>query len=297
LHIDSIIKKTKLGIMKKIVQIFNSQHFTPEALAFSAAIARHSGSTITGLFIQDTSFINDPGMNLIAGQFYVEEIVLTAEEKQIIQTNTDASIAAFLDGCVQHNIVGNAMVKQGIPADILKTESRYCDMMIISPLLSFDGEQAVPTVFVYNLLAAAECPVLLSPEHFEHIDEVIIAFDGSKSASFAIRQFAYMLPLLCVGKVTVLNISEEGEKDTSIAAHHPSFTNWMEIHCPGYRQLTLVGNARDVLFNYFMENDENNNKLLVAGSFGRSAVSRFFKPGTTELVLKTADVPVFIVHN
>lgn len=283
--------------MKKIVQVFDAQHFTPEALAFSASIAHHAGSTLIGLFIQDTSFINDPGMNLIAGQFYVEEIVLTTEEKQKIQTNTDASIAAFLDGCKQYNIEGNAMVLQGTPSEILKTESRFCDMMIVSPLLSFDGEQAVPTVFVYNLLAAAECPVLLSPERFQQIDEVIIAFDGSKSASFAIRQFAYMLPLLCVGKVTVLNISEEGEKDTSIAAHHPSFTNWMEIHCPGYRQLTLVGNARDVLFNYFMENDENNNKLLVAGSFGRSAVSRFFKPGTTELVLKTADVPVFIVHN
>jgi hypothetical protein len=282
--------------MKRIVQIFDAQHFTPEALDFSASIVRHSGSTLTGLFIQDTSFINDPGMNIIAGQFYVEEIVLTAEEKQKIQDATDASVAAFTKACAQHNITGNAIVKQGIPAEILKTESRYCDMMIVSPLLSFDGEQAVPTVFVYNLLAAAECPVLLSPERFQNIDEVIIAFDGSKSASFAIRQFAYMLPSLCTAKIVVINISEEGGKDTSIAVHHPSFTEWMDLHCPGYRQITLVGNARDVLFNYFMENDDNN-KLLVAGSFGRSAVSRFFKPGTTELVLKTADVPVFIVHN
>lgn len=282
--------------MKRIVQIFDAQHFIPDALAFSASIARHSGSTLTGLFIQDTSFINDPGMNIIAGQFYVEEIVLTAEEKQKIQDATDASVAAFMHACEQHNIIGKAIVKQGIPAEILKTESRYCDMMIVSPLLSFDGEQSVPTVFVYNLLAAAECPVLLSPERFQNIDEVIIAFDGSKSASFAIRQFAYMLPSFCAAKVIVINISEEGGKDTSIASHHPSFTEWMDLHCPGYRQITLVGNARDVLFNYFMEND-NNNKLLVAGSFGRSAVSRFFKPGTTELVLKTADVPVFIVHN
>lgn len=226
----------------------------------------------------------------------MEEIVLTTEEKQKIQDATDASVAAFMQGCARHNITGTAIVKQGIPAEILKTESRYCDMMIVSPLLSFDGEQAVPTVFVYNLLAAAECPVLLSPERFQNLDEVIIAFDGSKSASFAIRQFAYMLPSLCKGKVVVINISEEGGKDTSIAVHHPSFTEWMDLHCPGYRQITLVGNARDVLFNYFMENDDNN-KLLVAGSFGRSAVSRFFKPGTTELVLKTADVPVFIVHN
>lgn len=282
--------------MKRIVQIFDAQHFTPEALAFSADIVRHTGATLTGLFVQDTSFINDPGMNIIAGQFYVEEIVLTAEEKQKIQDATDASVSAFMQGCAQHNINGNAIVKQGIPAEILKAESRYCDMMIVSPLLCFDGEQAVPTVFIYNLLAAAECPVLLSPEQFQRIDEVIFAFDGSKSASFAIRQFAYMLPSFCAAKVIVINISEEGGKDTSIAAHHPSFTQWMELHCPNYRQITLVGNARDVLFNYFMEND-NNNKLLVAGSFGRSAVSRFFKPGTTELVLKTADVPVFIVHN
>lgn len=282
--------------MKRIVQIFDAQNFTPEALEFSSHIVRKSGSVLTGLFIQDTSFINDPGMNIIAGQFYVEEIVLTAEEKQKIQNATDASVAAFLQGCAQHNITGNAIVKQGIPAEILKTESRYSDMMIVSPLLSFDGEQVVPTVFIYNLLAAAECPVLLSPEHFNNIDEVIFAFDGSKSASFAMRQFANMLPSLCKENVTVINISEEGGKDTTIVVHHPSFTQWMEMHCPGYRQITLVGNTRDVLFNYFMEND-NNNKILVAGSFGRSAVSRFFKPETTELVLKTADVPVFIVHN
>ena len=39
------------------------------------------------------------------------------------------------------------------------------------------------------------------------------------------------------------------------------------------------------VFEYFMEHNEDNNKMLVTGAFGRSHLSRFFKPGTTDLVV------------
>ena len=61
--------------------------------------------------------------------------------------------------------------------------------------------------------------------------------------------------------------------------------------------LELTGEAREVLFEYLMTHNEQKNKLLVTGAFGRNYLSTFFKPGAAELVLKAVDIPIFIAHH
>lgn len=282
--------------MKKIVLLINAEKFSPETLDFAANIAKLSGSAITGLFIHDTTIVaSEPEMRLIGGQAYVEEIAISEEEQKAIQDTIENNIRLFHDGCAKRGVTSIAQLEKGIAMDIITHESRYADMFIASPLLSFNGDGNVPTVYVKEILTEAQCPVLLSAEANNPIDEIVIAYDNSKSSIFAIKQFSYLLPALLTRNVTVLYVSEDGKNDIT-EQDEISFTNWLEARCTKYSFVTLTGNASDVLLNYFLWND-NNNKLLISGGYGRSAVSRFFKAGTTELVLKTADVPIFIAHN
>ncbi len=283
--------------MKKILLILDGRKYDRDAVCFAADVAKENGARLSVLLIQDTSVLHAQSeVRLLAGQMYVEEIVLTPEEQQQIEEEIGKNEALFHEECAQCGVVGHSVRAKGIPIDLVVRESRFSDMLVLSPLLTFADEKAVPTHFVTDVLTGAECPVLLAPEVYEAVKEIIVAYDGSKSAAFAIRQFAQVMAPYCNRLVKVLRITEEGgdkydERDEVL------FEDWMKFHFKDYSIISFVGNARDVLFNYFMEENENNYKLLVAGAFGRNAVSRFFKPGTTDLVLKAADIPVFIAHS
>ncbi len=286
----------KSHVMKRIVLLIDALHFSPNQLDFAANIAKISGSDITGLFIHDTSaIVMVPELRMLAGQPYVETIVPTDEEKRAMNTAIMQNMRLFEEGCAEREVSGISQLERGVPLDIVLRESRYTDMMILSPSLTFSSEQATPSAFVKEVLAEAECPVLLSTEESKPMDEVVIAYDNTRSSVFAVKQFCYLLPVLCSQNITVLSISEHG-KDQQTEKEEALFTNWLKIHCPNFTFVTLHGDPKDVLFNYFTWNDDNN-KLLVAGAFGRNAISRFFKPGTTDLVLKAIDIPVFISHN
>src|SRR5262249_42253206 len=144
-----------------------------------------------------------------------------------------------------------------------------------------------------ELLSKSECPVLVAPETYSPVDEVVFAFDGSASASFAIRQFHYLLPSF--GHKT-LHVLQVGTSDNDGKGENNDFPEWLNMHYPKHTFVNLTGDAREMLFEYFMANNGNNNKMLVAGSFGRSLLSLFFRPSTAQLVLKAVDVPVFIAH-
>jgi nucleotide-binding universal stress UspA family protein len=283
--------------MKKILLIIDGLNYVADDVRFAASVAAASGSKLSGLFIQDTSVISSGAeMKMVAGQVYVEEIALSGDEQLEINKKIEKNIALFHEDCAASSVIGHSLRAQGVPLEVVLRESRFSDMLIISPLLSFSAEKNIPTHFVTGVLTASECPVLLIPEIYRTIDEIVVAYDGSRSAAFAIRQFSQILSGLGDKPVKVLHITEEGNEHYDLR-YDDLFADWMNFHFTDFTIISFRGNARDVLFNYFMEEKESNNKLLVAGAYGRNAISRFFRPGTTDLVLKVADIPVFIAHS
>jgi hypothetical protein len=71
----------------------------------------------------------------------------------------------------------------------------------------YDG---TPTELVKEILKETECHVIISPASFDGIAELIFAYDGSKSAAFAIKQFTYLFPEFTDRKAIVLRVNKEG---------------------------------------------------------------------------------------
>lgn len=280
--------------MRKIVLLFNALDYRPGTIKFAKDIAGDPQSVILALFVHDTAGIAlTPELRTVAGQTYVEEVVLPADEKMQVEARINAAIASFKKECVDYNLVCDTRIETGNPMNIIRQLSRFSDMMIASPLLSFNSDTHVPTAFITDLLPDIECPVMLCPEEYLGIKEITLAYDGSKSAMFAIKHFFHLNPGYKGTRVRVLRIEEAG------LPKHSSLDNllrdWMAVHCPSYSFVVMSGNASDVLLRYFLDNVDND-KLLVTGAFGRSAVSRFFRRSTADLVLKAADIPVFVAH-
>ena len=286
---------TKIADMEKIILLADAHNFKTETLDFAAYISKLGKSKLFGVFVENPEFETVPAIKTLGGAVYVEEILPDEAAQKKAINDVQKSIATFKGGCIQREITGVVHHDKGAPLQQVIDESRFADMIIADPAFSFDPDSKVPSKFVMELLNKAECPVLISPEYFEQIDEIIFAYDGSASSVFSIKQFYYLMPKLADKRVVVLHISKE--KADKADRSNVLFREWLDLHYSNVSFLELTGEARDVLFEYFMTNNDSQNKILVTGAFGRNYLSTFFKPSAAELVLKAVDIPIFIAHH
>jgi hypothetical protein len=138
-------------------------------------------------------------------------------------------------------------------------------------------------------LKESECPVVIAPENFNGLDEIIFTYDGSKSSAFAIKQFAYLFPQLEDKRVILLQINDKGvwkEEDK-----HP-LSAWLQNRYSAIGFQALKGNP-DVLFDYLLK---RKNSMVVMGAYGRSSLSRFFRRSLADKLIKSMSLPIFISH-
>ena len=283
--------------MKKIALLINPLNFKTEQLEFAAYFGRLGRSNVTGVFIEPQHYGDaNASLSPIVGQIYDESLVKTAAERREDTAICNQNMERFKEACISREVGAVVHHFQGNVLRNAVHETRYSDLFILDPSLSFTHHTEVPSRFAIELLNHAECPVLIAPSTFAPIEEVVIAYDGSHSSVFAIKQFYYQLPELADKKVTVLQILEKDDH-LGHSDEQNEFREWMSGHFQHVHYQEIRGNAGDTLPKYFVSNNENRNKLLVTGAFGRNLLSTFFKPSTANLLLKTVDVPIFIAHH
>ena len=180
---------------------------------------------------------------------------------------------------------------RGVPVQEIVSESRYADLIIADSTTSFDKKNETrPTEFVKDLLKEAECPVIIAPKTFTGIDELIFAYDGSRSAAFAIKQFTYLFPEFDDRKVTVLQVNKEGEWAGS---DKYNLKEWLQNRYSSIGFDTVKGKTEEKLFDYIFG---RKNAFVIMGAYGRTNLSRFFKPSKADILIKKISHPIFISH-
>ncbi len=279
--------------MKKILLLSDALNFKAETAEFAAYIVKHGDAKLVALFIDHATTATHPEVRALGGTIYLEEVAMTVEEAEQYQSTLGKNIALFRDTCAVNGVDAIIHERSGSALDDIKEDTRYADLVIADPTLLFSEDDNVPTAFIKKLLRESECPVLIAPENFEVINEVVLAYDGSNSSIFAIKQFSYLLPELTGRKVTILNITDED----ALNAGNDKFTEWLDSHFNNLEVVTLPGDPGEELFKYFIDNNWNTNMLLVTGAYGRNMLSLFFKPSAIDLVLKAVDIPIFVAHH
>jgi hypothetical protein len=164
-------------------------------------------------------------------------------------------------------------------------------MIIVDPEMSFKKKiESAPSDFVRDLLAEAECPVIIAPESFEGIDEIVFTYDASCSSVLAIRQFTYLFPECKDKKITLLEVNREHE---AAIRSKPKISEWLKTHYDHVNFTVLAGDPSEELFKYFQGKE---NLLLVMGAFGRGMFSSLFRPSLAQQIVGTTNFPIFIAH-
>ena len=274
--------------MQRILVVINAHNPELESISFACKMAEVTKTKLTGLLVENLYFNYIPTGGFESPYF---ETYGTSSNEPVV-ADIDQATRIFKEECKIKGITPDIIIDKGDPIQEIVFESRFADLVIIDADLSFyDNEEQLPSHFVKEVLAKAECPVLIAPEKFDRVNEIVFCYDGRLSSIFSVKQFTYVMPEFRGQKVTLLQVNNRSEVEFDESDRR--MMEWLRAHYPSICYHALKGDAKDELFNYFFMQQ---NKLIVMGAYGRSMLSNFFRKSDADLLIRMVDLPLFITH-
>ena len=271
--------------MKKVLLVCDGSHFSEGAFKMASYLQTLQPLLLTGVFLGAEVF----------KYVYLDADYVAAELAGELHDEMEEEIAAsrkhFEALCNTHGV--EYRVHEDVSFDTmenLQKEMRFADLAIIGSEMfykEYDGDH--PNSHIKTALHYAECPVLLVPENFNTATGIVLAYDGSKSSVYAIKQFATGLPELCNNE-TLLVYATANNKEI------PDLPYIEELAARHFPNLSIFKLDIDPKAYFATWLSTRKNSILVTGSYGRSGLSNLFSHSFVTKVIEEHDVPIFIAH-
>ncbi|OQP38812.1 hypothetical protein A4H97_19045 [Niastella yeongjuensis] len=261
--------------MKKILLVLDAAHVDTEIIHFACNFATLSHSSLTGLFFGNYEE-EAPDTKMEFGAPYIEEPPVYSAGPNITLQQLEDHITQFKRSCAVRGVRCQVQFNNNsYGSESVIEESRFADLLIIKASATRERKwKDTPTPFVKDVLAAAECPVLVAPNSLAEIKEIVFAYDGSRSAVFAIKQFTYLFPELAEKKAIVLQVNKDDDMPVTEQDH---LGKWLRLHYSSIGFKVLQGKATEALFTFLHDRQHT---IVVMGAYGRNGLSELVKPAT-----------------
>ncbi|MCF3107636.1 universal stress protein [Niabella sp. CC-SYL272] len=277
--------------MKKVLFIADASFLDCNALDVACYIAGNTKASIKGLFFEDTDASDGTVLPDLSAAPCGD--ILGAPDTIGFETITEIqalNIRRFKEYCTKRNVGCTVLCLGKGDLDNALIESRFSDLIVAGKKTAFpDDKGRFPSPMLKELLQKAECPVLISSESVRYIEEIILAYDGSASSVFAIRQFAYLLSFFDSKRMIVVQVGDMTEVSYRRQIGELLKGYYSQI---GYEVLQGKDPAFE-LFNFLKRRDHC---FVVMGAYGRAYLSQLLKDSTATPLIQLLKQPVFITH-
>jgi len=266
--------------MKKIIVLFNGINAPWHITTFAINIAKQTNAEIYALFLKDErrNYSYPSDMESVETNVSAEK---ERDENEELKRKNAALFKTFCDDAqVACNFEKEISLKQ------LVDFSSDADIIVIN---SHDDLQRYS---LKDILAELKCPVCLISVNATEIRKSILLYDGSRQALHAITAYSRLFPKLCGEKTYLVTINPK-EKITEAAMM--ATMEKLQKKFSNLKMVSLSGNLEETLIEFLDENTENS--MVVMGAYGRSAISRLFKPSLSNVILEQSRTSLFIAHN
>jgi hypothetical protein len=271
--------------MKKILVAFEGTHFPQGALDFVVQLNKQHPVVVAGVFapIFEISSLWSHG-TIDSGPLIVP--TASDEETQVMRKN----LKLFEQHCTLNGI--RFIIHKDyfdFATDELERESRFADLLIIGN----DNSKTFPLGLSLDDLTLVahkvECPILIVPDKFEYPRHVLLAYDGSESSVFAIKQFYYVLSEFRDKETLLAYVNRDEEKDIP---HKKEMIELVSAHYSSL-EITKLPFEKKFFHTWLQERPAT---LVVCGSFARSGISNMVKRSFVKDILAEGTHPIFIAH-
>ncbi len=281
-------------MLKSIVVALDGSNSSANAQDLAIEVGKRTGAELIGLGVLDVPWITAPRATPIGGgtfQAHRNEALL----EQGRDTIRDR-ITSFHEKCGAAKVDCSAIGAEGDPVEQIDQEADRHDMIIIGRQTNFHGgEDHEIGETVEKLLKDTPRPLMIAPEDMASgadANKVVVAFDGSVTASRAMHMFV-LLGLAEGREVHVVSIDEDPGKAQGLAERSVAL----------FRSYGIKAEA-----NGLAHNGSNSSAILgavaglnagrlVMGALGHEGfLRRALMGSTTRELIHEANVPIFVHH-
>lgn len=273
--------------MKKLIIALDGQHFPEGAFEFAKNINLFSKVLLAGVFLSPVDYselLVFTGMEAVP---LLPEWLTRNDDDVLVSKNVNN----FKEACMHEGIEYRIHKDVDMMAiSSLIEESRFADALLISSDLFYNNvSKQQPNFYLEEVLKKSECPVMLVPENYKEPEQIILAYDGSESSVFAIKQFAYVHPELTNKETILLSILNHEDE----LPEYSLISELVSRHFPNLKLQALhLKDKKD--FTEWLADKPNS--FIVMGAFSRSIFSHLFKKSFASDVIQQIKMPIFISH-
>ncbi len=279
--------------MEKILLALDPTQPDTGSLDFASYLGALTKSRITGVFLGSP----EADDKLSARQLVYDKADSSlqqdqgSKEYQVKQLRLRENVKLFTQACERRSTRYCVRMASGDPVKEIVRESRFSDIVVVNAETSFGGKfGGTPTPFVRDILKDVECPVIIAPESFEGIEEIVFTYDGTKSAMFAIKQFCYLFPKLNDKKVVLLQVIDDSMPAAEDREH---LREWLSSHYSAVGFETLRGDSKTELLAWLMKKQ---NVFIVMGAYSKKGLAQFVHESHADWLLQILNRAFFIAH-
>ncbi|MCD2422136.1 hypothetical protein LQ567_05135 [Niabella pedocola] len=272
--------------MENLLLLVNDIALNDSSVEFACYLAAMTRSPLQGILLT--------GEALYAEEMTEPEIHVPVAQgkKQVLHPGADLQddIRHFREVCAKERISGRVSCLKGDPLREAVSASRFADLMVVDAAASPDADgTAYLGPFVWALLQAAACPLVIVSGPASEIDEIVLTYDGSASALFAFRRFARLFP--CFEHKPVIVVAAERFPD---CRHERLIEEELKAYYAKMHFEVLYATDFDKgLFEFYQR---KKNCFIVMGASGRTDLSRLVPGSAMHLNGAAIEHPVFISH-
>lgn len=270
--------------MKKVVLACDGINFPDAAMQCVKQFHAREPLMVTALIFSKVNY-----MDLLSAAYAPSALPLL-ELKEEEKVNMETCIATIEAHCVRNDMDYRIHRESHSwnPDDII-VETRFADLLVIGVQSFFYEENGnIPNEYTEQLLHRSECPVLLVPTHYQEPSRVIIAYDGKTDCMMAMKHFICNFPDWTSIETEIVYIHPEKEK----FPYSDYLKEYAGKHFPNLTFKSLPFNKEDA--GTYMS--EQQNVLVVTGSYGRSGISTALKSSFIKNMMAGSQVSLFMAH-
>lgn len=273
--------------MKKILLVFDGINFSEGAFEFARKLNEKSKILATAVFVPQVNYANLWSYAGTAGTG-VSIPMIEDDDAELVEKNIERFESLCRDNEIEFR-VHKDFYDFALPE--LRRETRFADVVILGSE-SFYSNIGIgePNEYLKMALHDVECPIVIVPEKFAFPENNILAYDGSDSSVYAIKQFAYLFPEFTKQPTILVYSKDEYEDEIPKVEYIEELAG---RHFPDLTITKLHLDAKNFFADWIRSKE---NAILVSGSFGRSSLSRVFKKSFIKDVIRDHKLPLFITH-
>lgn len=275
--------------MEKILVMLDRLNVNPNTVRFACYLSRETNSKLTGILIENPEMHTEISVEKVEASDILLESVLIKKTREDDEKLCADNVNIFAEIAEEEGVEAYIDADETLSTIDVVHETRFADILIVDAKAFYNVFGGEPNNFVKVVLAEAECPVVIAPEGFEPVENVVFCYNGMKSSVFAIKQFMYLFPELKNNRAKVINFAAT---DDVTKEDEQTITNWLNYHFKDVEFIRLEDDALNAFFNYLRK---KKNDFVVMGAYGKGLLTSFFEndfAGQNDIVR----LPLFIAH-